>query len=130
MYALCYQFLFLLLLSSVEGSESACRRPVFSNGVHNATITVDGLNRTIQFYVPYVLRGDRKGANSLGPPDQKLPLLISFHGCNDHYPILDYHEEVTKTFSHVRDRTSKLNPWYAILVSCCAKPQYEVSMSI
>ena len=114
--ALSIAVLILAAATTCAGASiAACKNPRFSNGLHNVTLKVGDLNRTLQLYVPYVLRDDRKEDFSLGPPDKPLPALISFHGCNDHYPILDYHEEVTNTIGAIRDRTSALSPWYAIL---------------
>jgi len=59
----------------------------------NVTISSSGGSRTFSLYMP------PQSAKS------RLPAVIHWHGYNSHYPILDYHAEVTK----VLDQAQKSN---------------------
>mmetsp|Transcript_13215 Transcript_13215/g.37527 ORF Transcript_13215/g.37527 Transcript_13215/m.37527 type:complete len:335 (-) Transcript_13215:2169-3173(-) len=91
--------------------EDPCLYPKWSNGVYNITLEVEGVERIVQLSVPYTSHG----GTVLGPPTEPSPLLVSFHGCNDHFPIQTYHGDITRTLDAVRDLSSSLTPWYSMI---------------
>lgn len=94
---------------------ASCSDAKQTPGSRNVTITVGGRTRMFDIYVPfhevrewpqraqYVFSGGtstdqtrpeiiKDGYSTLGPPTDPLPLVINWHGCNGHYPLLDYHK--------------------------------------
>ena len=86
----------------------ACRTPVHWSGKKNVTIEVGGQERTFQLSTPWAARACPPGPHGftcgVGPPNISAPLVIYWHGCNGHLPLLDYNLEISKVESVAADR--------------------------
>jgi polyhydroxybutyrate depolymerase len=81
-------------------SSDVCASPIHWSGAKNMTMMVAGIERTFRLSTPYAARpcvppeyGSECG---VGPPMQKVPLVIYWHGCNGHMPLLDYNLQISK----------------------------------
>lgn len=97
--------------SAVADLPSACSQPNFQPGVSNVTISSGGRERIFTLYTPRTATS----YSALGPPSSPAPLVMHWHGCNAHHPLMDYHTEITRVIDQAQDRTSQLQPWYAIV---------------
>ena len=90
-----------------DDTEAACTSPLFWSGRQNVTIDVNGVDRIFELYVPWHQRCDPKVENDCGtidndtgPPDSgvrdKYGVIINWHGCCKHYPILEFHDQISK----------------------------------
>ena len=83
-----------------------CESPKFWAGTQNVTLEVNGATRIFELYSPWESRGTC-GLDSYctGPPLQpNRGLVLNWHGCNKHYPILDYHTEISRIPGYAQDR--------------------------
>ena len=111
-----------------ENIQDACRIPYFWSGRRNVTIGVpttpssspifpllevtEIMERTFQLYSPYIQRINSTleecGDLSLctAPPEErgKYGVVINWHGCYSHYPLLDYTEQISKVVQVAEDR--------------------------
>ena len=103
--------LLLLLLACGAGraSPEACADPRHWSGSRNVTLSVAGMERTALLYTPWV-GGPCATGWCTGPPNASAPLVINWHGCNAHLPLVDYHAEISKTLGAAADRG-----YYALL---------------
>ena len=83
-----------------------CASPIYWSGTVNVTITVDGRDRLFELYSPWQSRGTcGLDAYCTGPPTEPTRgLILNWHGCNKHYPILDYHTEISRVNDEAKDR--------------------------
>jgi hypothetical protein len=84
-----------------------CHNASYYSGVNNVTILVGSIMRTFQLYTPY--EGTDFAPYITGPPSSERPLVLNWHGCSAHLPILDYTEEISRVVD-----TAKDYGWYAI----------------
>lgn len=102
-------FLVLLLLVCViveakDTSPLACESPYWS-GTQNVTVMVGDDERTFELYTPWQGRGECGAKYCTGPPLLKdRGLVINWHGCNAHLPLLDYQTEISKVTEEAKDR--------------------------
>jgi pimeloyl-ACP methyl ester carboxylesterase len=77
-----------------ENTYDVCQSPVHWSGRKNISIPVGGDNRTFQLLTPWAARSCPPGPHGftcgVGPPNVSKPLVIYWHGCNGHLPLLDY----------------------------------------
>ena len=81
-----------------------CSTPIYWSGYRNVSISVNGEERSVALFIPWNDRGKTQvcGSNQTpqtyctGPPLDPAPLVINWHGCNAHGPILDYHTEISQ----------------------------------
>ena len=77
-----------------------CHDPLHWSGAKNLTIDVKGVTRTFRLSTPYAprpcLRPVHGPVCGVGPPMTAAPLLIYWHGCNGHMPLLDYNLQISK----------------------------------
>ena len=104
--------LLLLLLACGAGraSPEACADPRHWSGSRNVTLSVAGMERTALLYTPWVGGPCGETGWGTGPPNASAPLVINWHGCNAHLPLVDYHAEISKTLGAAADRG-----YYALL---------------
>jgi len=74
--------------------------PTYASGSQNVTIQVDGANRTFQLFTPWSQFECGEGCFGTGPPHGEgavsRPVVINWHGCNAHVPVVSYQELITK----------------------------------
>ena len=87
-------------------STDICTEPRYWSGTQNVTLTVDGEERLFELYSPWESRGEC-GPNKwcTGPPTSRYSgVVLNWHGCNDHLPLIDYHTEISKVTQEAQDR--------------------------
>lgn len=81
-----------------------CSTPKYWSGLQNITINVGTTERLFELYSPWYSRGPPEYIT--GPPMRRdRGVVINWHGCNDHAPILDYHNEISKVTQVAMDRS-------------------------
>ena len=105
--------IFLFLFFSFADSQDACSSPLHWSGTRNITIPVPlsannsnnaTINRTFELFVPFQghgLCGVQEWCT--GPPNVTSPLVINWHGCNPHMPVVDYHTVISKVRESAAD---------------------------
>ncbi len=83
----------------------ACSAPTYWSGRNNVTIQVGGIDRLFELYTPWQSRTGPPDYCS-GPPlsSNNRGLVINWHGCNAHFPLLDYHTEISKVTEEAASR--------------------------
>ena len=76
-------------------------------GRHEFTITSGGMDRSFAVFVPFQ-------ATSHSPwktyaPVNTTPLVLNWHGCNAHFPLVEYHDFISRMDYAVSERG-----WFAI----------------
>ena len=86
------------------GGGGSCEKPVQWSGTRNVTIAVGAVNRTFELFVPFQGHGEC-GIDQwcTGPPNSSAPLVINWHGCNGHMPLVDYHTTISKVADYAKD---------------------------
>jgi len=94
----------VLLFISTRALEDPCTSPLHWSGTRNITIPVKQLNRTFELFVPFEGHG-MCGIETwcTGPPKHKRPLVINWHGCNGHMPLVNYHTTISKVSDRAKD---------------------------
>ena len=95
---------------SVDGSKDACETPRHLSGSQNVSLSVQNITREFQLYTPW--EGGQCDSGSgwcTGPPSSAKPLVINWHGCSNHVPLIDYAEEISRVVD-----ASKDHGWFAI----------------
>jgi poly(3-hydroxybutyrate) depolymerase len=91
-----------------ENTYDVCQSPVHWSGRKNISIPVGGDNRTFQLLTPWAARSCPPGPHGftcgVGPPNVSKPLVIYWHGCNGHLPLLDYNLAISKVEDIAADR--------------------------
>ena len=80
------------------------KQPTYWSGRQNVTIQVGSITREFQLYTPWE---EHTGAPDYitGPPlSGRRPLVINWHGCSAHVPIIDYHTEISKVTEEASNR--------------------------
>eukprot|EP00966_Prymnesium_polylepis_P019418 447683-Prymnesium_polylepis.1 len=94
--------------AAATATPAACRAPVHWSGKKNVTIDVGGLNRTFHLSSPWAARACPPGPHGftcgVGPPNVSTPLVIYWHGCNGHLPLLQYNLDISKVEDVAADR--------------------------
>ena len=99
-----------LPLALTAASMAGCSASRWIAGDHNVTLSVGGLERTFALRVPWQQCSAPRGEWCTGgPPATPTPLVLNWHGCNAHYPIVAYQLEV----SRMNDAASDLG-WHTI----------------
>jgi|MDSY01.1.fsa_nt_gb polyhydroxybutyrate depolymerase len=97
---------FVATAKTVTGAtdENVCANPLHWSGTKNVTIPVNGENRTFELFVPFQGHGEC-GIHQwcTGPPNSSSPLVINWHGCNGHMPLVDYHTTISKVADAAKD---------------------------
>ncbi len=96
----------LLVHTASLSSDDACLNPFLWSGTQNVTITVQGTERLFELYSPWESRG-QCGENKwcTGPPTTRNSgVVLNWHGCNDHLPLIDYHTEISKVTQEAQSR--------------------------
>jgi poly(3-hydroxybutyrate) depolymerase len=95
-----------LCLRVFAARKDACQDPLFWSGTQNVTISVDGRDRVFELYSPWQIRGECDADKyCTGPPlATTRGLVMNWHGCNAHLPLLDYHTEISKVTAEAADR--------------------------
>ena len=102
---------FVLLFAT--GDNAVCQTPLYWSGTQNVTIFVGSNQRLFQLYIPWQERSGPQfqcGSEGTpqkyctGPPVEPAPLVINWHGCNAHGPIIDYHTEISQVNNEAADR--------------------------
>ena len=95
----------LVLVESGENDEpKMCNSTKYWSGKTNVTLQVGGVNRLFELYTPFESRTGPP-EYCTGPPLLKnRGLVINWHGCNHHAPILDYHLEISKVSEEASNR--------------------------
>lgn len=98
-------FLLTLFLLSNANANNSCSDPNYMSGRRNVTISVNGLERLFELYIPFRARSDC-GEYCTGPPSKPTRgLVLNWHGCNAHQPILEYHTEISKVTEEAMTRS-------------------------
>ena len=98
-------FLLTLFLLSNANANDSCSDPNYMSGRRNITISVNGLERLFELYIPFRARSDC-GEYCTGPPSKPTRgLVLNWHGCNAHQPILEYHTEISKVTEEAMTRS-------------------------
>jgi poly(3-hydroxybutyrate) depolymerase len=94
-----HAFQMVALLGALSAS-GACTSK-YTAGDHNVTITVGTQDekRVFSLHVPW----QACGYSCTGAPSTPSPLVLNWHGCNGHYPLIDYQKEVTRIDSAASD---------------------------
>ena len=102
----------LIVCTIAEVKPDACSDPVFWSGTQNVTITVQGRERLFELYSPWESRGQCGPSKwCTGPPTTRYSgVVLNWHGCNDHLPLLDYHTGI----STVNDEAANRGIYYTI----------------
>ena len=70
------------------------------SGAKNLTIRVGNRERTFRLSSPWAERPCPPGPHSftcgVGPPNATSPLVLYWHGCNGHLPLLSYNLAISK----------------------------------
>jgi hypothetical protein len=82
-----------LLPSAVFGD--ACSEPKYFSGVQNVSLEVGNLTRVFQLSSPWE-GGECSTGWCTGPVSTPKPLVMNWHGCSPHVPVLDYAEEISR----------------------------------
>eukprot|EP00519_Triparma_laevis_P000433 CAMPEP_0182497032 /NCGR_PEP_ID=MMETSP1321-20130603/5583_1 /TAXON_ID=91990 /ORGANISM="Bolidomonas sp., Strain RCC1657" /LENGTH=317 /DNA_ID=CAMNT_0024700795 /DNA_START=82 /DNA_END=1035 /DNA_ORIENTATION=- len=67
--------------------------PSYPSGSFNVTLA-GGNNRTFQLFTPWTEY--ECSSFCVGPPQEKRPLVINWHGCNAHVPVVAYQEQISR----------------------------------
>lgn len=78
----------LFLTVSIAVSQQCTNYPENPAGSFNVTILVDGQNRTFQLFSPWNEFSCGPNSYCVGPPKVPRPLVINWHGCNSHVPVV------------------------------------------
>ena len=108
------------ILKEENKIQDACQIPYYWSGRNNVTISVPvdhslevEIERTFELYSPFIQRmnstleecgGDPTRCTA--PPDErgKYGVVINWHGCMSHFPLLDYTEQISKVVQVASDR--------------------------
>ena len=99
-------------VSESVGDSSLCATPIYWSGYRNVTLNVNGDDRVVALFIPWNDRGKTQQCGSnltpqtycTGPPLDPAPLVVNWHGCNAHGPIIDYHTEISQMNHQGADR--------------------------
>ena len=95
------------LLTEAAGP-SACQAPLPWSGTKHLTISAGGRNRTFRLSTPWASRPCPPGPHGftcgVGPPNETAPLVIHWHGCNGHLPLLGYNLDISRVEDVALDR--------------------------
>lgn len=84
---------------------SACLNPEFYSGTQNISIKVGKIDRLFELYTPWETSGKCGLTHQCtGPPRDRRGLVMNWHGCNAHAPILDYHTEISQVTEEAKNR--------------------------
>ena len=96
------------IISPAKYRGDVCDTPLHWSGARNLTLTVAGLNRTFRLSTPYASRPcpppKHDPSCGVGPPNSPAPLVIYWHGCNGHMPLLDYNLQIAKLEEEANNR--------------------------
>lgn len=95
-----------LISATQMDAGDACEGPGYWSGTQNVTISVKGHERLFELYSPWESRG-QCGANKwcTGPPTSRYSgVVLNWHGCNTHLPLIDYHTEISRVNDVAADR--------------------------
>merc|ERR1719230_2435096 len=104
------------ILGFAAADPRACSQPKYLPGVYNVTISSGGHERIFTLYVPRMATNVTNRHSPLVPPHSPVPLVMNWHGFDKllNGPVMDFHIEITKVIDEAQERTSQLQPWYAI----------------
>lgn len=93
-------------MSTTLADVDVCTQPKYWSGTQNITIAVDGQERLFQLYSPWESRGQCGPSKwCTGPPTSPVSgVILNWHGCNDHLPLIDYHTEISKVSQEAQNR--------------------------
>ena len=100
---LCITFIVLQFCTLIAAN--ACTNAMYSSGRQNVSITVGSVTRSFELYTPWQVNSCPPNSCT-GPPTSRLGrgLVMNWHGCNAHFPLLDYHTEISKVSEIASDR--------------------------
>lgn len=95
----------LSLYIQFVNSTDICSNPEYWSGRQNVTIAVGDVKRLFELYTPWQSRTGPPEYIT-GPPltSRGRGLVINWHGCSPHAPILDYHAEISKITEEAMNR--------------------------
>ncbi|GMI33212.1 hypothetical protein TeGR_g3116 [Tetraparma gracilis] len=97
----------LLALPALALSSSCSSYAPLPSGSFNVTIPVGSSNRTFELFTPW--SEFECDGYCVGPPRDPRPVVINWHGCNAHVPVVAYQEQVSRVEQSAADYG-----WYAI----------------
>lgn len=98
-----------LLVGRVAHGSVCDDYPINPSGSFNITIEYDNVVRMFQLFTPWNEFNCGSGSYCTGPPKVRRPLVLNWHGCNAHVPVVAYHEQI----SRIEQSASDFN-YYAI----------------
>ena len=98
---------------SALATADVCTSPLHWSGAKNLSLTVGNTTRQFRLSTPFAerpcLHKPATPACGVGPPLQPSPLVIYWHGCNGHMPLLDYNLQISKLEEEANSRG-----WFAM----------------
>ena len=91
----------LVVAALVAAASADCGQSKLQSGVHNVTVTVGNVLRTFTVSVPWQSCGEDCTGE---PPSAPTPMVINWHGCNNHTPVVDYQRDVSRVDEAAADR--------------------------
>lgn len=87
---------FFAVSVSVIAAQQCVDYPQHPSGSFNITINVNNQNRTFQLFSPWNEFSCGTNKYCTGPPKEPRPLVINWHGCNSHVPVVAYQEQISR----------------------------------